>query len=245
VPGSDQSLVDAVGLEFALHDPKRLLADPMQHNFSAGWRQILDVMPGLARRKSFDWRAYLSNIHQAEDRCRRAQKLLSGASKDEVEETMGMNVELLIENARVGGTSDKRIRRRVMKYLQDDLHARCMVNWIYVFDEEGVEADMFLKLWLDAFGQLVRSKRLEDGSEDMFNCMFLDGSWGELEEWQDADIGEQHLPGGPRGHLYFLKTTRLSPLEIGQDYGVCCDSIKKEMVLLVNLEYQFHQQVKC
>jgi hypothetical protein len=78
-----------------------------------------------------------------------------------------------------------------------------MVNWIYVIDKEAIETDMFLMVWLDAFGLVVRSTRTANGFQNMFNGMFSDGAWVELEEWQDADIGEQYRPAGMRGRLYF------------------------------------------
>jgi hypothetical protein len=92
-----------------------------------------------------------------------------------------------------------------MKVFQNNLREACVVNWIYVFDEEAFDTNRFLMVWLDPFGKVVRSKRVENGFQDMFNGMFGDGAWIDMEEWTEADIGDVYKSGGVHENLYFLR----------------------------------------
>jgi hypothetical protein len=203
--GSDekhQEFVDEINLEYAIDEENRLLNDADSYNFGDQWERILDIMPELVRRDSFRFDSYFAWVVREEEKCQRARRVLSGETVD-VPETPGKAVQNTIDRIRERFPAEE-VENEVMKAFQLNLHQACMVNWIYVFDEEAFNTKHFLMVWLDPFGEVVRSKRVENGFQDMFNGMFCDGAWTDMEEWESAEIGAAYKPGGVHENLYFL-----------------------------------------
>jgi hypothetical protein len=82
-----------------------------------------------------------------------------------------------------------------------------VVEDLWNSSEEAFDTNRFLMVWLDPFGKVVRSKRRENSFQDMFNGMFGNGAWIDMEEWTKVDIGDEYKSGGVHENLYFLRWT--------------------------------------
>lgn len=83
----------------------------------------------------------------------------------------------------------------------------CVVTWIMVEDEEALESGMGKLLFLDAYGRVVKTTRVEANEVVQFGGGWADGCWDEIGEWEEGVLGEEYRLGGACGDL-LLETMR-------------------------------------
>ena len=65
-----------------------------------------------------------------------------------------------------------------------------------VEDEEALPTGEVWLLWLDCQGLIVRHKRIEVDDTVQVSGAMNRGSWYEIEEWEEASIGDEYQSGG-------------------------------------------------
>jgi hypothetical protein len=92
----------------------------------------------------------------------------------------------------------------VLRILRSKVHKACVVNYILVEDSEALETQRLLLIFLSAHGRVVRSSRVPPDHAEQMGGFWLDGSWDELDEWMEADIGDDYQVGGVCGYLLHM-----------------------------------------
>ena len=67
-----------------------------------------------------------------------------------------------------------------------------------VEDEEALQTGKVWLLWLDYQGLIVRHKRIDVSDAEQVMGAWARGSWYEMEEWEEASIGNDCQSGGSR-----------------------------------------------
>lgn len=190
-PGSDEKheqLVANVELDHAVDGEHRLLNDANLYNFGADWRRIFDTIPELLDPSSGDWEYY-------QQRQNEGLNDLKSFARGGVSHAPSR----LLEN--LACFQGKELEEWVAKALQSSVHEACVVAWIVLEDEEALESKQVLLMFLDAYGRVVREKRVGvDEAEDMGGS-WVRGSWHERDEWLEAELGEDYRGEGVCGEL--------------------------------------------
>jgi hypothetical protein len=197
--GAHESLLENVDLFNTLDDEDRLLDDEDLYDFGQEWQKILDLMPELVVQLSTDaltWYSSLTRLTKAEDELDKAKAYLAG------EDIQGAPVEL-IEGMRNILPADQ-AGESVLRILRSQVHKTCVVNYIIVEDSEALETQQLLLIFLDAHGRVVRSSRVPPVQAEQMGGFWLDGSWDDVDEWMEADIGDDYQVGGVCGYLLHM-----------------------------------------
>jgi hypothetical protein len=189
-----ESLLEKVDLFNTLDDEDRLLDDEELYDFGDDWREILHVMPELVVCNDASlWQSNQRRLVKAEDELVKAKAYLAG------EEVQGAPVQLIENTRRVLPVAD--LEGSVLGVLRSIVHRACVVNYVIVEDKEALETQQLLLVFLDARGRVVRWSRVGPEDVEQMGGFWLDGSWDEVNEWTNAEIGEDYQVGGVCGHL--------------------------------------------
>ncbi|KAK4982526.1 hypothetical protein LTR50_007701 [Elasticomyces elasticus] len=198
------SLVSRIDLCNAVDDPDRLLNDSALFSYGSNWSLILDVLPELVVfPPGPEYADYLSCIRAAQDALRRTRVVCSrGLDSSTAPEDVAAMPNTMISDARRLGFSEREIEDMVMKAMESEALKAYVVNYLIVEDEEALRgADgegkgenevMLLLVFLDAWGRVVKSKRVDVKTAEMFSGSWLEASWDETGEWEHAQAGEAY-----------------------------------------------------
>jgi hypothetical protein len=190
-------LLDKVDLFNALDDEDRLLDDEDLYDFGDDWKNILDVMPELVVYSDASlWQSNQRRLLKAEDMLIKAKAYLAGQNVE------GAPVELITNTRAV--LPGSAVEESVLGLLKSKVHRACVVNYFIVEDREALETQQLLLVSLDAGGRVVRWSRVGPEEAEQMGGFWLDGSWDEVNEWTEAEIGEDYQVGGVCGHLLHL-----------------------------------------
>ncbi|KAL8675673.1 MAG: hypothetical protein Q9224_007419, partial [Gallowayella concinna] len=93
------------------------------------------------------------------------------------------------------------LEHEVAKALQSDVHKACVVAWVVLEDEQALNSGQVDLAFVDALGRVVRSTRIDAGGASQMGGFWADGSWDEIDEWSEADLGPEYQVEGSCGGL--------------------------------------------
>ncbi|KAL8782912.1 MAG: hypothetical protein Q9213_005024 [Squamulea squamosa] len=184
--GADQKhdeLVEYVDMELAVDGENRLLNDPSLYDFGANWQQVFDILPELLEPEEGDW-----SYHK--DKQRQAREELEAFAEGGVARAPKM----LQEN--LATFQGRELEDYMAKALQSAVHESCVISWIILEDEEALTTGKLAVMFLDALGRVVRSSRVGIGEASQISGFWQNGSWNEIAEWEDGELGEDYKDGG-------------------------------------------------
>ncbi len=199
-----EELVEPVQMDMAVDD--RLLNDPLLYNYGAAWQRVFDVMPELLEPYHETWSSY-------EDGQRKAVEALSAYATGGLASAPPRLVEnLYCPNGVPGFPGAVGMRGQVLEYhvgqlLQSKVHHTYVVSWLVLEDEEALDTGKVAVIFLDALGNVVRSKRVTAQDPEHIAGLWGDGSFVESSEWENGELGSEYQTGGSRGNL-LLETMR-------------------------------------
>ncbi|KAL8903160.1 MAG: hypothetical protein Q9207_004109 [Kuettlingeria erythrocarpa] len=183
-----EALVEDVQMDMTVDD--RLLNDPLLYNYGAAWQRIFDVMPELLE-------PYHETSSSYEDGQRKAVEALNAYALEGIASAPPQLVENLYCPNGVPGS-------RVQS-----VHHRYVVSWLVLEDEEALETGKVAVIFLDALGNVIRSKRVIALDPEHIAGLWGDGSFVESSEWENGDLGSEYQTGGSRGNL-LLESMRIA-----------------------------------
>ncbi|KAL8692319.1 MAG: hypothetical protein Q9218_002636 [Villophora microphyllina] len=193
-PGSDQKheeLVDKVDMTNAIDGDHRVLNDPDLYNFGAHWHRLFDYMPELlGPRESEAINEALEDLRAvAEGGVTRAPAMM-------LEDLSPLPAEHLEET--------------VHTLLQSQVHKQCVVGWMVLEDEAAMESGEVAVMFLDAYGQVVRSQRSSPRDAEQMGGAWSSCMFDEMDEWELGELGEEYKLGGTYGRLLLESFARPS-----------------------------------
>ena len=198
--GSDEkheSLVEGVVMGNAVDGDHRLLNDATLYNYGANWQKIFEVVPELLEPNDLSWVAYEARQQNELEALRAyAEGGISVADQRLVDNLTGVSQ----GNPQIGFRGAQ-LEHYVAKTLQASVHKECVVAWIVLEDEEALDSGKVALIFVDALGRVVRSMRVDPGDAESVGGLWADGSWDEVDEWEEADFGPEYQIGGACGSL--------------------------------------------
>ena len=108
----------------------------------------------------------------------------------------------LIESARAQGFGEDEVQRMAVGAMVSAVHKACVVTYLIVEDEETLcEEGLVLLVFVDAYGDVVREKRVTAEQAEMMGGFWVNCSWDESGDWEDAVWGPEYTAEGQRGGL--------------------------------------------
>ncbi|KAI4193918.1 MAG: hypothetical protein LQ350_008078 [Teloschistes chrysophthalmus] len=204
--GSDakhEELVGTVEMDNAVGGDHRLLNDAALYNFGSEWQQIFSILPELLEPADKDWTYHLDKQRSA------LQELTAYAQAGlaSVDQRLMDNLTGVAQGTPEIGFRGQQLEDAVAAALQSNVHRAHVVTWIVLEDEEALASGNVAVLFLDARGRVVRSKRVEPAYAEGIGGLWQDGSWDEISDWQDGEVGDEYRSGGACDHL-LLDTIR-------------------------------------
>ncbi|KAL8721736.1 MAG: hypothetical protein Q9225_001634 [Loekoesia sp. 1 TL-2023] len=198
--GSDakhEALVQGIDMDNAVDGDHRLLCDPTYYNYGADWQQVFEVVPELLEPNDQSWASYKEDQHQEVEALRAyAEGGIARADQRLVGNLTGVS-----QGTPHLGFQGAELERHVAKALQSSVHKACVVAWTVLEDEEALDSGKVALMFVDALGRVVRSKRVEVGEAEQMGGFWADGSWDEIDEWVEGDLGPEYQTGGSCGGL--------------------------------------------
>lgn len=84
----------------------------------------------------------------------------------------------------------------VAQALQSDVHKAFVVSRIVLADDESMATGEVAVMFVDAFGRVVRQKRISAEAARQMDELSVDAQWDDMEEWEEAELGEEYEVGG-------------------------------------------------
>lgn len=193
-----EELVEPVQMDMTVDD--RVLNDPLLYNYGPAWQRVFDVMPELLQPYHETWSSY-------EDGQRKAVEALSAYAAGGLARAPPQLVEnLYCPNGVPGFPGAIGMRGQVLEYhvgqaLQSNVHHTYVVSWLVLEDEEALETGNVAIIFLDALGNIIRSKRVTAQDPEHIAGLWGDGSFVESAEWENGELGSGYQTGGSRGNL--------------------------------------------
>lgn len=181
----------------ALDSKDRLLDDDGLYDFGDDWRKILDVMPELVVSNDASLRESNQELlRQAEDELVEAKADLAD-QEGQAAPAQVINYTRPVEAMPLDHSN-------MLQVLRSKVHKACVVNYIIVEDKEALKTEQLLLAFLDTNGRVVRWTRV--GSEDAMQMsgFWMNSSWDELDEFLEAELGDDYQVGGVCGHLLHM-----------------------------------------
>lgn len=175
--GSDRRHKELVGLA-TFFDQDAVLNNPARYNFGDEWDQVFDACPYLLQPECGNWKE-----RQQEARETLARFREGGAAPSDT-----------VEN--VSYIDGAEMEEYVAQALQSDVHKAFVVSRIILEDEESMETGEVAVMFVDAFGRVVRSKRISAEAAQQMEELNVDAQWDDMEEWEEAELGEEYEAGG-------------------------------------------------
>ncbi|KAL9024789.1 MAG: hypothetical protein Q9196_006259 [Gyalolechia fulgens] len=187
--GSDrrhEELVRSAKLFDTVDDKHRILNDSVLYNFGDEWEQVFDACPQLLEPDCGNWKERQLEARDALRRFREggpAGTSLRGG--ESLSYFAGEEVDVYVAQA-----------------LQSDVHKAFVVSRIVLEDEESLETGEVAVMFVDASGRIVRMKRIGTREAQQMEDLRVDGNWDDVEEWEEAELGEEYETGSDQGRLH-------------------------------------------
>ena len=198
--GSDEKhaeLIEGVDMHNAVNGDHRLLSDPELYNYGPEWRQIFSIIPELLEPggKPWDYRT------QKQHNTLQALSAYAQGGLAAVNQRLLDNLTGVAQGTPEIGFRGEQLENEVAKALQSEVHKSHAVSWLVLEDEEALEVGNVAIIFLDAHGRAIRSKRVSPGEAEQMGGFWADGSWDEISEWQDGEVGVEYRSTGACGGL--------------------------------------------
>ncbi|CAL8580057.1 hypothetical protein XPA_005791 [Xanthoria parietina] len=201
--GSDAIHEDRLGgsidLEMAIGGDHRLLNDPTHYNYGADWHRVFQVVPELLEPLAPGWAFYEQDQHRAiEALTAYAERGIAAVESRLVENLTGVS-----QGAPGLGFQGAELEYQIAVVLQSSVHLACVVTWVVIEDEEAFDSGNVGLMFVDALGRVVRWTRIEPAFVCAMGGAWARGSWVEMDEWLEGNIGPEYQMGGSCGGLLF------------------------------------------
>ncbi|KAI6914785.1 hypothetical protein KC318_g459 [Hortaea werneckii] len=179
--GSDeahQGLLRKLNEEMALDVEQNILDDAALYNYGDDWRRIFEVMPERLFQEVLEEDLDETNVQCIEDRKARIRK-----------EQRNPDI-------------DAATNADALKEATSKLHFWAIENYLFVADKVALDTGKALLVFFDDCGRTVRQSRIRPEYGEPFAGGWFDGLLEEMDEFTEADIGPDYLPGGSCGPPY-------------------------------------------
>lgn len=181
--GSDtihQNLIGSAKLFEGFNDKHHLLDNSSVYNFGDDWDQVFDAFPQLLEPDCGNWKERQQEARETLTRFRQTGS--ASAPSGDVEHLS------YIDDAEMG--------EYVAQALQSDVHKAFVVSRIVLADDESMATGEVAVMFVDAFGRVVRQKRISAEAARQMDELSVDAQWDDMEEWEEAELGEEYEVGG-------------------------------------------------
>ncbi len=164
------------------------------------WETIFELVPELViveKTRSCSWAEYQAGIAKEGNVLRRARARweggddavnVAGEGKDRIDEMIGKYKGFLPED---------KVQQEVLDGLLSSVHKECVVNYLIIEDEDSLEGDdeLLLLAFVDAWGRVVKSKRVDNSEAEQMGGMWLECAYDETLAWENGELGEDYQNG--------------------------------------------------
>ncbi|KAI7565541.1 hypothetical protein KC343_g6073 [Hortaea werneckii] len=180
--GAHQRLLNELNEEMALEVDQNILDDAALYNYGDDWCRIFEVVPERLLKEALDE--------------------MSGERPTELDARTAEEYRALIReekrNPDINAAADtKALSRATVK-----LHFWAVHNYLFVADKVAFETGKALIVFFDDCGRTVRQSRIRPEFGEPFAGAWHEGIIHETEEFLEAEIGPEYLPGGSCGPPY-------------------------------------------
>ncbi|KAI6914284.1 hypothetical protein KC318_g644 [Hortaea werneckii] len=180
--GAHQRLLNELNEELALEVDQNILDDAALYDYGDDWRRIFEVVPERLFKETLD---EMSEEMPTEVDARTT-------------ETYEARIREEKRNPDINAASDtKALSRATVK-----LHFWAVNNYLFVADRVAFETGKALLVFFDDCGRTVRQSRIRPELGGPFAGDWFEGIIHETEEFAEAEIGPEYLPGGSCGPPY-------------------------------------------
>ncbi|KAL8949913.1 MAG: hypothetical protein Q9222_004015 [Ikaeria aurantiellina] len=205
-PGSDakhEAIIQSIELDNAVDGEHRLLNNPDLYNYGSQWQRVFQVLPELLHTEPQSWTYRCDAQRKAVEELRAyAQGGLAQADRRLVDNLTGVS-----QGTPEIGLRGAELEHSAARALQSAVHQSRVVAWVVLEDAEALDTGKVGLMFVDPQGRVVRSSRLEPGDAEMMGGLWVDGSWDEMDDWEDATFGPEYQAQGEFGGL-LLETMR-------------------------------------
>ncbi|KAI4256618.1 MAG: hypothetical protein LQ352_002008 [Teloschistes flavicans] len=192
-PGTDpkhEALIEDVDMLNAIDSDDRVLNNPQLYNFGVEWHRVFDYLPELL--KPYGGEEETRHVSERqEDALRDLQAVAEGG--------VSRAPTRLLEN--LAPFEGEELEYHVNVALQSEVHRQCVIMWVVLEDEAALGDGRVAVMFLDAFGRVVRSKRVPARQAEDMGGAWSDHMWYELGEWEEGELGKDYQAGGACGGL--------------------------------------------
>lgn len=179
--GSDeahQKLLDELNEELALEVDENILDDAALYNYSDDWHRVFEVIPErLGLGDTLDDLDGMPTPEEHEARLLEAQRNF---------------------NLAINSVTD----REALKFATARLHSEAVSNYLFVADKEALNTGKVLLVFYDDCGRTVRQARVRPEYGEQIAGAWVEMFIWEIDEFLEAEIGHDYLPGGSCGPPY-------------------------------------------
>lgn len=189
-------MISEINVDFAVDREERILDDASLYGgFGTDWERLFELLPELLVTEwegCPEWPGYKGRITRAVEMLKDARARFQGGG--EMVEREGRDyVGRLIEGWRAISPEEE-MQRRVLEALLSGVHKACVVNYLIIEDRETLEGEeeLLLMAFVDAWGRVVRIKRVNSEEAEMMGGMWLEQAFDDLSEWDEAKVGSDY-----------------------------------------------------
>lgn len=190
------AMISEINVDFAVDREERILDDASLYGgFGTDWERLFELLPELLETEwegCPEWPGYKGRITRAVEMLKDARARFQGGG--EIVEREGIDfVGRLIEGWRAISPEEE-MQRRVLEALLSGVHKACVVNYLIIEDRHTLEGEeeLLLMAFVDAWGRVVRIKRVNSEEAEMMGGMWLEQAFDDLSEWDEAEIGSDY-----------------------------------------------------
>lgn len=189
-------MISEIDIEFAVDEEERILSDvSLYGELGESWDKIFELMPELLL-VDWDghakWPGYKRRIARAVQMLEDARARFEGSSDEAVNSVKDGRDDVgeLIGRWRAIAPEEE-VQRTVLDLLLSNVHGVCVVNYLVIEDRETLEREegLLLIAFVDAWGRLVRSKRVTSEEGEMMGGMWLESAVQDMSEFEEGEIG--------------------------------------------------------
>jgi hypothetical protein len=180
-----QRLLDELNLDLAIEVEQNILNDAELYDYGDDWQQIFEVMPERLFEET------LEDVYLRDSPAEREARLL---------EPQASQRKLDIDDV----TDMDALRQATVPF-----HFLVAYRYLFVADKVALDTGEVLLVFFDDSGRTVRQSRIQPQ-----HCEEIAGAWfdcfiDEMDEFREADIGPEYLPGGSCGPPYATQTAKI------------------------------------
>jgi hypothetical protein len=170
-----QRLLDELNSELALDLDENILDDATLYDYGDDWRRIFEVVPERLFEESLDDADMRTTPEDHEAQIREAQGNLDSGEVDDLD---------------------------AFKEATTRYHSEAVSRYLFIEDKVALDTGKVLIVFFDDCGRTVRQSRMKPEHGEMIAGAWADSCIDEMDEFAEADIGPDYLPGGSCGPPY-------------------------------------------